>query len=141
MFNKCHTEEDVITYCFNVWSETMVKYSQLHTLEDEIIWLKENCSDINLVKKIFDGCYQEQEFTYDIDNDNIDIPEEDDDDYISNDSEEDEISVDNEPRENTEPLYARIAELEKKNENLKLENENLKKEQVDLWDLVYLSKW
>ena len=140
MFSKPHSEEDVITYCFNVWSETMVKYSQLHTLEDEIIWLKENCSDINLVKKIFDECYQEQQFTYDIDNDNIDIPEEDDDDIYS-DSEEDEISVDNEPRESTEPLYARIAELEEKNENLKLENEKLKKEHKDLWDLVYLSKW
>ena len=54
---------------------------------------------------------------------------------------EEEIILDIKPREKTGPLYARIAELEKKNENFMLENEKLKKERNDIWDLVYLSEW
>jgi chaperonin cofactor prefoldin len=97
---------------------------------EDIIWLKENCNDIYDAVKIFEDTW---DVTYNIATDDFGPL------FIVMTKEE--ITADIEERENTEPLYARIAELEKKNENLKIENERLKKESKDLWDLVYLSEW
>jgi hypothetical protein len=72
---KIYTEQEKIEFGFNAWKEVIGEYYPQFTMDDEISWLKENCDDIQLVKKIFDEQYYDYggyySHYYDIEKDKI----------------------------------------------------------------------
>jgi hypothetical protein len=74
---KIYTEEEKIEFGFRVWKDVICEYYPQFTMDDEVSWLKENCDDIQLVKKIFDEQYYDcgyRNHYYDIEKDKIISP-------------------------------------------------------------------